>query len=507
MAARTRIKLLFDLAVLGLIATYFFWLGQKRFLATDEGFYLLAARLVMSGQLPYIDFFYPQMPLLPYLYGAWMETFGYTWTQARVFSSLLSLISAGAIYLIVRRLTNQPLAIFAIALFALSGLTIGWFTTAKTYSASTAFCLLSFMFLHKKIAGGGLFAAFIGGVFLGLTINVRLFYVALVPIFIIWLWLGGKSREQKIKKIILFLLGGAVTATPHLYYVLNDFSSYWFNNYEYHTLRSEIPKDQISSHRISVLQTIFGLKEARRLDGLQFALITIATLLHPLVRFRVKRIPDAAFFIGITLLLVSLTPVPVHLQYLSVVTPFFIICAMLLLNDVKAWAILDKKNKLFACCLLVCLGGFIFSYLEPVSGSIERHLYSGQGVHGVRSAQTDASRLETASKVAAIVNDITTPGESVLSQWPGYLLESHALPYPGTENQFWIRVAHRITKEERNRYKIADMKSFRAALKDPDLRVVIIRDTQMTRYLPGQLLEDNNFTLKADIEGIFIYLK
>src|SRR2546427_1800992 len=39
----------------------------------DEGTYLLVSRLVMHGQIPFHDFFYPQMFLLPYVYGAWMK--------------------------------------------------------------------------------------------------------------------------------------------------------------------------------------------------------------------------------------------------------------------------------------------------------------------------------------------------------------------------------------------------------------------------------------------------
>ena len=42
----------------------------------DEGMYPLNARLVLEGKVPYRDFHYPQMPLLPYLYGAWMRLTG-----------------------------------------------------------------------------------------------------------------------------------------------------------------------------------------------------------------------------------------------------------------------------------------------------------------------------------------------------------------------------------------------------------------------------------------------
>ena len=44
---------------------YLFW-GQ---INDDEGWYLYASELVFAGDLPYRDFAFTQMPLLPYVYG------------------------------------------------------------------------------------------------------------------------------------------------------------------------------------------------------------------------------------------------------------------------------------------------------------------------------------------------------------------------------------------------------------------------------------------------------
>src|SRR5438034_1996854 len=55
----------------------------------DEGTYLLVSRLVIEGQLPYHDFYYPQMFLLPYVYGAWMTLVGYSWYRSEEHTSEL----------------------------------------------------------------------------------------------------------------------------------------------------------------------------------------------------------------------------------------------------------------------------------------------------------------------------------------------------------------------------------------------------------------------------------
>ena len=47
--------------VLGLL------LADQRPLHADEGYYASAARLTLQGAAPYLDYFYPQSPLLPYL--------------------------------------------------------------------------------------------------------------------------------------------------------------------------------------------------------------------------------------------------------------------------------------------------------------------------------------------------------------------------------------------------------------------------------------------------------
>jgi len=69
---------------------FFIYLACNRLIARDEGFYLLASKLVATGQVPYLDFFYPQMPLLPYVYGTWMKVFGFEWHSGRMLSAVLS---------------------------------------------------------------------------------------------------------------------------------------------------------------------------------------------------------------------------------------------------------------------------------------------------------------------------------------------------------------------------------------------------------------------------------
>ena len=73
------------------------------FMGADEGFYAIAARSVMDGRIPYRDFAYTQMPLLPYLNGLVMEIFGYTMATQRAINLVWSTIGLVAMILALRQ--------------------------------------------------------------------------------------------------------------------------------------------------------------------------------------------------------------------------------------------------------------------------------------------------------------------------------------------------------------------------------------------------------------------
>jgi hypothetical protein len=77
-----------------LVAVTAIAMGQLRFVARDEGFYLYAARLVAEGHLPYHDFFLPQTPLTPVVYAAAFLILGPSWITARLVASLFTLVTA-----------------------------------------------------------------------------------------------------------------------------------------------------------------------------------------------------------------------------------------------------------------------------------------------------------------------------------------------------------------------------------------------------------------------------
>ncbi len=72
-------------------------------MGADEGFYALAARKALDGEIPYRDFGYTQMPLLPYLNGLAMEIAGYGMTEQRAINIAWSFVALLAVVLALRQ--------------------------------------------------------------------------------------------------------------------------------------------------------------------------------------------------------------------------------------------------------------------------------------------------------------------------------------------------------------------------------------------------------------------
>jgi hypothetical protein len=84
-AAYSRTFLLFLGAATALAAVALYLVFQGK-LNADEGFYLLASRMVRGGFRPYRDFGFTQGPVLPYVNVPWLELFGYSLDGQRLTS-------------------------------------------------------------------------------------------------------------------------------------------------------------------------------------------------------------------------------------------------------------------------------------------------------------------------------------------------------------------------------------------------------------------------------------
>src|SRR3954468_3704484 len=104
-------------------ATAFF-----RVIDGDEGFFLMAARLVSDGLRPYHDFFFIHAPMVPYAFGAWFKVATPGWYTARALAGLIAMGTGLLVFDHLRRVTGKDRwGLLGVALYIGSGLVLGWF--------------------------------------------------------------------------------------------------------------------------------------------------------------------------------------------------------------------------------------------------------------------------------------------------------------------------------------------------------------------------------------------
>ena len=212
--ATSRAELVVSVAALLGMAGVFIHFAMVRVVDADEGFYLYASRLVMEGRSLYRDFFYPQMPLLPYLYGGWMKVYGFSWPAARLLSAMTAVGSGTIVYFYFRRQTGKEWGgVAGVLVFTFSSLLLLWMSVAKTYGFAILFALLAVLsFENGKRSGGRLF---LSGAFIGLAVDVRLTMLAALPAFW-WRITVGTTSFSTISFITVYVrtLGSAFLLPP-----------------------------------------------------------------------------------------------------------------------------------------------------------------------------------------------------------------------------------------------------------------------------------------------------
>jgi hypothetical protein len=120
-----------------------------------------------------------------------------------------------------------------------------------------------------------------------------------------------------------------------------------------------------------------------------------------------------------------------------------------------------------------------------------RFLRTGDNVIGIwTTSHADRWRLDSVVRVTHAVDELAAPGERVIALWPGYLVQSHAAPFPGLENNSATYFSGRLTSEQMVKYHIAGERAVEAALAahDPRLFVLGNEDSMLVRAAPYEAL-------------------
>ena len=433
-----------------------------RLIARDEGFYLYAAKNVFSGQALYFDFFYPQMPLLPFVYGAWFKIFGATWYSARLLCAFFCVALGLLLFEQLRFLRNAFLAWVAIVLFITSNFVFPWYTTSQTY-ALTCFLLFCSYFLFSSSSNQQQQSLYsrrikllLAGIAFGLCVSTRLMMLGLGPFVLLYIILNSKGRSRTLltEQLGLLGLGALIGLAPSLYYCLADFDRFYFNNFAYHLLRSEFSFWDDLKHNFRIFKVLLGLKESIKFKALQFGTLVLFSLVCLIFKILKREKINLAFYIIFGLLIINFLPRPSYVQYFCILVPFLIITSLEGIAELcLSFKPLGRLTGKIAQAVLLIF--FLWFYFNKLPSDYLRYTKTGDGVIGIRTLEEAKHwNIKNISKISNAISIYSEAGEEVYSPWPGYLFQSHARAVKGFENHFGLKIARKLEPSQRAKYNL-----------------------------------------------------
>jgi len=462
-------KLLLVVALLSQVAVFSF-IALHRFIDFDEGSYLLASRLVLAHKTPYLDFFYNQAPLLPYVYAGWMKCTETSWVSAKLFSALLTAVLATLLCADVWRRTRSRVAGFASSiLFASSTLVFAWFPIVKTYSLADVFLFASYFVTDHISERFSPWLIVSGGLLFGLSVDARSYLLLLMPVFLYWVF-GQSAVNDRHRAVVRFLAGFVIGTLPALWLFVSSPGTFLFDNLRYHALRSSAGLVGWWWEKfVIVLQLFLGSGEA---NGLQWSILVIVIGGWSLSNPGKKLSAPLAMHLAAGLALISLLPTPAYIQYFSLCVPFLITAAVTAVADF--WeGLVSRREKVIAA---LCSAVLVTLYLAASGNDLRRYLVTGDAVPGVKQS-TDRNdwKLARVIQVSQTLDELVSPGEAVASFWPGDIFQSKAQPVPGFENPFGLPISDKLDANKRAQYHILSVPAIEANFAAHKPRIVVLR--------------------------------
>ena len=343
-------------------------------------------------------------------------------------------------------------------LFISSVPVLAWFVVAKTYALSSLFLFGAYIAIWRgtrpwQFALGGLFAA--------LAVDARLYLVAVIPVFFGMIWFRRTDLRQSATPFIWFLGGVTLGLLPNLYWIVNDPDTYYFNVLGYHAARSGHGLVNGFHQKARILAAVIGVQLSGQGFGAPFGILLLFNMLFFLLcrKARVWAEVCSAQALGLTIVAVSLLPTPTYIQYFCVAAPFLIAGAIPVVSELRGPAKIAAVSVLFVTVPFALFFGF--------SGSV-----MGQALTG--GSEPVNYKISSVREVSRVIDQQTSPGDTVLSLWPGYLLESKARCLRGMETHVGLFIAPQLNARELEKYSIRSQAQIEAGLAHHDPCVVVV---------------------------------
>ncbi len=457
------------------------YIASERLITRDEGFYLYASQLVSQGLHTYQDFFYPQMPLLPLIYSLFFKIFGSSWENARLLNAFFASCLGITIFSYVKLKFKLSYALLALLLFLTSNYTIAWLSVSQTYAPALLCLLISFYYLSRgKLSQVDVMTA---AAFLAYAVQIRLFFVAIIPIYLGALIFNSKSFSDKQKDLLIFIGVMLVFSIPTLSLAWSNWDSFYFNNLGYHLDRSNLSAADVTANKLQVFLVTLGLTPTLKFSAWQLPLLIYCSTAATIFIFIKDRRVPLAFILMTSLFFLNLLPNPVYVQYFATLLPFAIIGAVTLIS-------LIPKNSLKIGLTILLLA--IYFYQLPAD--YLRHLKTGENLIGIMNQnQADHYNLKNLKVITKNLQVACDAKQEVIGFWPGYLVGTSCRAYPGTENHFGIQIADKLTLEQQTKYLVLSNQRINQAILDEKAPLVLLGKREENSVKLRQLLDQAKY--------------
>ena len=185
-------------------------LAAHRAVNADEGFYMTAGWQVLTRHRLYADFFFPQMPYLPFVEAGILAVTGPSLLAARAISVLTGSLLAGCLALTAARNTGKIGVGIAIALaYGVNSLALNYLSIDKTYGLANLALVGAFLLVAAPTTS--LAQTVVAGVCAGVAVGTRLPAAAAVLVVLVW------SSRRGARHVLAFCAGGLVGYLPWLW--------------------------------------------------------------------------------------------------------------------------------------------------------------------------------------------------------------------------------------------------------------------------------------------------
>jgi hypothetical protein len=479
------------------LAVVFIPMSLLRFVDADEGTYLLVSRLVSEGQLPYHDVFYPQMYLLPYVYGVWMKILGYSWYTARLLSAAFCIALGLLIGRQVAVLTGERgWGLVAGTLFALSSSAFAWYPLVKAYAFGTllifaAYTVVSTRWRWRWVACGLL---------LGAAAACRVYLAGVLAAFVFELFRTEDDRRSRLMQLGGLAVGFAVPLLPGAVLYLVGPETFMFNVVGNQVIREQaVPTGAAVAwwdDKTTYVRMLLGLQrgDPATLRQMLVLMVVCVVALVSCVRAR-QRVPLASL-IAIALFAVSHVPTPVYPQYFCMLTPFLLVDATVFV----ARLVRESTTPHLRHIAVVALA----AYVVVVPLEFYRYTVTAEVIEGYDS--TTDWKVSTVRAVGRSIDRHVRGDHPVaVSFWPGYFVETRAAILPGLENHFSLHFADGITRDEVAQFRLISAGQLLAQLRGRRVDVVALGIRTPNRGALRNELLNSGFVVKETVASTEIF--